>query len=182
MALHYLLGDATDPILKPALLPHVCNSGNGWGRGYVLALSAKWPEPEKEYHNWFATGKPQLGDVQFVQVKPDISVANIIGQEGTHWKGGVPPIRYAALTKGLTAVFQKAKQENLTVHAPRLGAKLAGGDWSTIEKILLGTMTVETYIYTLPREKKEWPGTVYENDVAPDTTPTTDIDLSSVFK
>lgn len=182
MALHYLLGDATDPIQKPALICHVCNSTNGWGRGFVLALSAKFPEPEKEYHAWFATGKPQLGDVQFVQVKPNIIVANIIGQEGTHWKSGVPPIRYAALTKGLTAVFHKAKQENLTVHAPRLGGRLAGGDWDTIEKILLGTMTVETYIYTLPKEKNEWPGTVYENDVAPDVTPTTDIDLSSVFK
>jgi len=182
MALHYLLGDATDPILKPALLPHICNSVNKWGAGYVLALSAKWPEPEKEYHAWFATGKPQLGDAQFVQVKPGIIVANIIGQEGIHWKGGVPPIRYAALTKGLTAVFQKAKQENLTVHGPRLGGRLAGGDWVTIEKIIMGTMTVETYIYTLPHEKSEWSDTVYENDSTPDVTPTTDIDLSSVFK
>jgi hypothetical protein len=59
---------------------------------------------------------------------------------------------------------------------------LAGGDWVTIEKIIMGTMTVETYIYTLPHEKSEWSGTVYENDSTPDVTPTTDIDLSSVFK
>jgi O-acetyl-ADP-ribose deacetylase (regulator of RNase III) len=178
MPLHYLIGDATEPILKPAIVAHCCNSSNGWGRGFVLALSAKYPEPEREYHNWFATGKPQLGDVQFVQVKPDIIVANIIGQAGTHWVGKIPPIRYDAITKGLEKVYQKAKQGGSTLHLPRIGAVLAGGDWPTIEKIILGTMSVETYVYTLASQKDRWP-TTYEND-SPSTTGAP-IDLNTVF-
>lgn len=179
MDLHYLIGDATEPTVKPAIVPHCCNSTNGWGRGFVMALSAKFPEPEKEYHNWFATGKPQLGDVQFVQVKPDLIVANLIGQEGTRWQGKVPPIRYDAITKGLEKVYQKALKENFTVHMPRIGAVLAGGDWDTLEKIIKGTMTVETYIYTLENQKDRWP-TKYENDSVLKTN-TPDVDLNTVF-
>jgi O-acetyl-ADP-ribose deacetylase (regulator of RNase III) len=177
--LHYLIGDATDPVHKPAIIAHCCNSTNKWGRGFVLALSAKFPEPEKEYHDWFATSKPQLGDVQFVTVKPDIIVANIIGQEGTHWRGKVPPIRYPAISQGLEKVFEKAKQENLIVVMPRIGAVLAGKDWPTIEKIILSTMTVETYVYTIEAQKDRWP-TKYENS-AP-TDPVDDVDLNTVFK
>lgn len=178
MNLHYLIGDATEPALKPALICHVCNSSNLWGAGFVVALSAKYPESKQEYHNWFATMTPQLGDVQFVQVKPDIIVANIIGQQGTRWINGIPPIRCDALSKGLDKAYQRAKQDNLTMHAPRLGASRAGGDWLTIEKIIKDTMTVDTYIYTLPSEKKKWPGVTYENDAQ---DPTDNIDLNTVF-
>jgi len=183
MALHYLIGDATEPVLKPAIIAHCCNDSNGWGRGFVLALSAKYSEPEKEYHNWFATGKPQLGDVQFVQVKPDLIVANIIGQKGTHCRGPIPPIRYDAITKGLEQVYQKAKQEGYTVHMPRIGAVLGGGDWPTIDKIIRGTMSVESYVYTIEAQKDRWP-TQYENNNTPAVpeTPAVDIDLDSVFK
>jgi O-acetyl-ADP-ribose deacetylase (regulator of RNase III) len=181
--LHYLIGDATAPTCSPAIIAHCCNSSNGWGRGFVLALSAKFPEPEREYHNWFTTGKPQLGDVQFVTVKPNLIVANIIGQEGTRWQGNVPPIRYPAITQGLAKVFEKAKQENYSVVMPRIGAVLAGGDWPTIEKIIQSTMTVETYVYTIEAQKDRWP-TVYENDTqdvhAVPGGP--DIDLNTVFK
>jgi O-acetyl-ADP-ribose deacetylase (regulator of RNase III) len=173
MELHYLLGDATEPVVRPAIITHCCNSINLWGSGFVLALSAKFPEPEKEYHNWFATGNPRLGDAQFVQVKPDLMVANIIGQEGTRWQGKFPPIRYEAIAKGLEKVYQKANAEGHVVALPRIGAVLAGGDWFTIDKIIRGTMTVDTYVYTLPSEASKWSET-YENAEP-------DIDLNTIF-
>ena len=160
--LRYLIGDATDPVQKPAIIAHCCNSVNKWGSGFVLALSAKFPEPEKEYHNWFATGKPQLGDVQFVTVAPDLIVANIIGQEGTRWKGNVPPIRYDALAKGLDLTYKKALNGGLSVHAPMLGMGRAGGSPKVIDKLIRGSMLVDTYIYTLENEKDKWEGTPYE--------------------
>ena len=159
--LHHLIGDATEPVKRPAIISHCNNSEGRWGRGFVMALSAKFPEPEREYRNWFRTGKPQLGDVQFVQVKPDIFVANLIGQEGTRWQGKIPPIRYEAIRQGLEKVFLKAQQEGFTVHLPRIGAVLAGGDWLMIEKIIIDTMTVDTYVYTLESQRNRWP-TNYE--------------------
>lgn len=38
MNLHYLIGDATNPVIKPALICHVCNSVNKWGAGFVVSL------------------------------------------------------------------------------------------------------------------------------------------------
>jgi hypothetical protein len=166
--LHYLIGDATEPIIKPAIIFHCCNSIGGWGRGFVLALSAKFPEAEKQYREWFRTGKllgfssqPQLGETQFVQVTPDICVANMIGQKGIRWEGKIPPIRYDAIKECLKTVYMKAAKENLTVHGPRIGAVLAGGEWNTIEGIIKEVMTVETYIYTIEKQKDRWP-TVYD--------------------
>lgn len=151
--LHYIIGDATEPVIRPAMIAHVNNTINGWGRGFVVSLSRKYPEPEKAYHEWFKTGSPQLGDVQFIQVKPDICVANMIAQYGIRWEGKTPPIRYDALEKCLTKVYKKCADENLTLTSPRIGAVLSGGRWQTIENIIKKVMTVDTYICTLEDQK-----------------------------
>ena len=156
MKIHYLIGDATIPGHRPAIIFHVNNSIGGWGRGFVISLSNRYPEPEKAYREWFKTGNPQLGDHQFVQVKPDLWVANIIGQEGVRWQGKKPPIRYESLEKGLKSAYDFALENGLTVACPRLGCVLAGGQWREIEAILKKVMTVETYVYTLLDQKNRW--------------------------
>ncbi|XXU05921.1 hypothetical protein WMF40_38440 [Sorangium sp. So ce854] len=46
----YRTGDATEPAgAGPRIICHVCNDIGGWGRGFVVALSKKWPEPEARY-------------------------------------------------------------------------------------------------------------------------------------
>jgi O-acetyl-ADP-ribose deacetylase (regulator of RNase III) len=162
VAHHYLIGDATEPVKRPAMILHVCNDVNAWGRGFVLALRAKYPESERQYHAWFRTGHPQLGQVQFVQVTPEVCVGNMIAQEGIRWQGKIPPIRYDALGSCLGQAYERAREKDLTVHMPRIGCVLAGGDWNRIENIITNTMTVETYIYTLECQKDRWPS-VYEN-------------------
>ena len=154
--LHYLIGDATNPIKKPAMISHVCNNVNGWGRGFVLALRAKYPEAEKAYHNWFATDKPKLGDVQFVQVASDICVANMISQHDVRWQGKIPPIRYDALETCLKKVYEKAFADKLTMAMPRIGSVLSGGSWGVIGPMIEKCMTVETYVYTLESQRNRW--------------------------
>ena len=54
MELLYFEGDATSPIGDgKKIIPHVCNDIGGWGKGFVLALSKKWPEPEEYYRKFF---------------------------------------------------------------------------------------------------------------------------------
>ena len=49
----YLQGDATQPQSKGnRIIAHVCNDLGGWGKGFVLAISKRWPEPEAEYRLW----------------------------------------------------------------------------------------------------------------------------------
>lgn len=79
-------GDATNPQAEgPKVIAHVCNDLGGWGKGFVLAISRKWPQPERDYRDWHrhhADNDFALGAVRLVSVRADIWVANMIGQHG----------------------------------------------------------------------------------------------------
>ncbi|MFI9507255.1 macro domain-containing protein [Nocardia sp. NPDC052566] len=139
--IRYVQGDATAPVGHGVkILAHVCNDGGGWGRGFVVALSRRWRAPEGAYRAWYrdrASNNFQLGAVQFVQVEPELWVANMIGQHGIRrGNTGTPPIRYAAIEASLNTVADKAIDLHASVHLPRIGTGLAGGTWSEIEPLL----------------------------------------------
>ena len=155
--LTYTTGDATSPEGKgPRIIAHVCNDIGGWGAGFVLAVSRRWPRPEAEYRRWYADRANNdfaLGAVQWVQVEPELWVANMVGQHGVRRAGGKPPIRYDALETCLTRLAERARELNASVHMPRIGAGLAGGRWEEIEPILLRTLCardVRAVVYDLP--------------------------------
>src|SRR5579862_2016454 len=137
----YKIGDATSPQGAGAkIIVHVCNDIGGWGRGFVLALSRKWPQPEARYRAWHRgeeTDVPfELGQVQFVQVESTIWVANLIGQRDIRSRGKVPPIRYEAVREGLKRVAPKAASLKASVHMPRIGCGLAGGKWEAMQPVI----------------------------------------------
>ena len=139
MPIQYIKGDATQPQgagLK--IIAHVCNDMGAWGKGFVVALSKRWKKPEADYRAWYLSKTDfALGDVQFVEVAPDIVVANMIGQHKIYKdKNGVQPIRYGAVSEALEKVAAYALENKASFHAPRFGAGLAGGSWSVIEQII----------------------------------------------
>ncbi len=140
LSISYVTGDATAPIgAGTKIIVHVCNDMGGWGRGFVVAVSKRWREPEERYRQWFREGGPQpfeLGQVQFVEAHPDLWVANLIGQHGIRSEGGQPPIRYDAIRTGLASVRDFARPRSASVHMPRIGAGLAGGRWDEIAPIV----------------------------------------------
>lgn len=119
----------------------------------MLALSARWPEPEQEYRRWYrerANNDFGLGAVQFVEVERALLVANMIAQHGIRPTAAGPPIRYEALERCLDTVATRAAGEGASVHMPRIGAGLAGGDWSRISDMINATMTrhgVQAIVY-----------------------------------
>ncbi len=140
MPIDYVKGDATRPKgqgLK--VIVHVCNDIGAWGKGFVLAISRRWNEPEATYRQWYR-GKLdipfKLGEVQFVKVEDDIYVANMIGQRGLRKVRGIPPVRYDAIEEGLKKVADFAIENNATIHMPRIGCGLAGGSWDRVEAII----------------------------------------------
>ncbi len=157
MNIKYIQGDATNPLGdNHKVIVHICNDLGKWGKGFVLAISKKWKLPETSYKNAFsAEPTPNLGDVQFIEVEPDTTVANIIGQHGVYSKRSKqkePPIRYEAVRKGLEKVAIFAKSKNASVHMPRIGCGLAGGTWEEIEPIILTTLIhadIEVLVYDL---------------------------------
>ena len=47
MSINYVIGDATQPVGEwPKIIVHVCNDIGGWGRGFVTAISKRWPEAD----------------------------------------------------------------------------------------------------------------------------------------
>ena len=141
MPINYLKGDATKPVgAGNRIITHCCNDRGFWNAGFVKALSRRWSAPERSYRRW-AAGDGNipfaLGNVQFVNVETALCVANIIGQAGiTKRNQTTPPIRYDAIRKGLSTVRDLALTHNASIHMPRMGARLAGGQWDVIAEII----------------------------------------------
>mgnify|MGYP003440551800 CR=1 FL=1 len=151
--INYLRGDARFPrgSGNKGIAP-IVNDKGGWGRSFGLSLSARWSEPEAEYRAWFRgeRGMHYLGSVQYVQVEPDIWVANVIGQHDMYPIDGIPPIRYNALRAGLRRVGRFAAEINASIHAPRIGCGLAGGSWEQVESIIDDELNgLEVTVYDL---------------------------------
>src|SRR4051812_42867525 len=152
--LRIIKGDATSPQAKgPKVIAHVCNDLGGWGKGFVLAVSRRWPEPERDYRDWHrnrAGNDFALGAVRLVRVQPDLWVANMIGQHGMRTGSAGPPIRYPALRQCLRTVGDRALELAASVHMPRIGCGLAGGRWSVVEPIVqaeLGDRGIAVVVY-----------------------------------
>ncbi|MEU8513347.1 macro domain-containing protein [Kitasatospora sp. NPDC048722] len=137
----YVRGDATAPQAKGVkVIAHVCNDLGGWGKGFVLALSKRWREPEAEFRRWHrerAKNDFGLGALQLVQVEPYVWVANMVGQRGirTGRSTGVP-VRYEAIDTALSALGERAAELGASVHMPRIGCGLAGGRWERVEPLV----------------------------------------------
>lgn len=153
MNIVYRAGDATRPESEGRkIIVHVCNDAGGWGRGFVVAISRRWPEPEQHYRAWHAGNESQpfaLGEVQFVPVTPDIIVANLIGQHGLAAHKQTPPIRYDAVRSGLRRVAGVAHAQAASVHMPRIGCGLAGGRWEEIEPIIAEELSERGVLVTV---------------------------------
>lgn len=167
MKIKYIRGDATRPeTWSNTIIAHICNDDGKWGKGFVMALSRRWPEPEAKYRAWYKDrDRPssgfKLGAVRFVQVKtidtllsPDIKiwVANMIAQHGVRGSGNLTPIRYGALSTALQHIAEFAKKNDASVCMPKIGTGLSGGDWNKIERLIIEAIVdqgITVTVYTL---------------------------------
>lgn len=156
----YVEGDATRPQgTGYKFIAHCCNDIGAWGAGFVLALSRRWPQPEEGYRSWFESCKGAripMGEVQFVPVAPAITVVNIIGQRGCGQEDGFPPVRYEAIAAGFRMLASKSARlldRKVSVHMPRMGCGLAGGEWAKVEFLIdveLCQKGIPVFVYDLP--------------------------------
>jgi O-acetyl-ADP-ribose deacetylase (regulator of RNase III) len=88
-----------------------------------------------------------------VPVDENVWVANMIGQHAIQRTGRQPPIRYEAIEEALGKVAGHALNLGASVHMPRIGTGLAGGDWALIEPLIekkLCERGVDVTVYDLP--------------------------------
>lgn len=166
------IGSATEPRPKGdqgVIIAHLANNENKWGAGFVLAvndlsLAAKFAYKAlcKDHNN-----KVPLGITQFVEVEPNLWVANMVAQNGTD-KSAVPNgclVDYKALDQCLRTVFERAILLRCNVHIPNgMGSGLAGGDEQMIHDIIR-TRAIVTPIELLERQMEFVPRiTLWEFD------------------
>lgn len=166
--INYVTGDATQPQGEGVkLIAHVCNNKGGWGSGFVVALSKRCRYPEDMYRDWYRDGDDrgisfELGRIQLAPfTSPDVAVINMIAQDGIRHRADAPPaISYPALRQCMDALgtgcvsWFEATGNLPSVHMPRIGCGLGGGDWSVVEEIILESL-VDIYglsvtVYDLP--------------------------------
>ena len=143
----YLKGDATQPLGdKTKVIVHIVNDLGGWGAGFVVALSNRWEQPEAAYRKH--KGNLTLGTIELVKVEKDTYVVNMVAQHDIKPnKDGIPPIRYKALSECLKQVNYIATRLGASIHAPKFGSGLSGGDWNKIEAMIEEIFTVPVYVY-----------------------------------
>lgn len=149
--INYITGDATEPKTKgPKIIAHITNNEGGWGAGFVLAISKKWPAPVQAYR--LRPRSKQLGITEFVQVDEakQLWVANMCAQDnkGSSW----PPVSYSHLAQCLQALGTWARSGNCSIHMPRIGCGIGGGTWDKVEPLLEEYLEgLEVYVYDLPK-------------------------------
>ena len=132
-------GDATKPQCDGlVVIAHLCNNWSLWGAGFVRALENLWPHLKLAYKAFCNGKRPEelLGCVQILEAEPGICVANLIGQNGVG--RGKQRVDYAALSVCLErlATFLSQADTPYTVHMPRMGSGLAGGDWNRVQELV----------------------------------------------
>ena len=163
--IHYIIGDATKPLVKDgefSLIVHCCNTLGAWGAGFVIPLGKRYPKAKESYLNYIRNNYPKLGQVDEVKVSDNIYVENLMGQSflGCGENGEIP-CSYTAIEEGFLNIIHNSEcskeNEKFTIHMPRIGCGLAGGDWSVIEKIINKTFCkdgIDVFVYDLREDGK----------------------------
>lgn len=157
--IQYLYGDAISPRgTGPRLICHIVNDGAyTWGgAGFAANLRRRHPAVQQEFREWAqgASERLRLGNVHFSRISDSIEVASMVAQRGFR-PAGKPLIRYAALERCLDKVVQKARNEGLSIHMPRIGTGAAGGSWPVVEAILIEKVLAQGIpitVYDLPQK------------------------------
>ena len=131
--LKHVKGDCTDPIGEGIIfIPHVCNDIGAFGAGFAKALSVKWPHVRQAYIN---EGDWALGTNIFVKAANNIVICHMIAQKGLI-NTNPHPLRYLALISCMKKVGIKVDGVNGSIHCPKFGSGLAGGNWEAIEQLI----------------------------------------------
>lgn len=143
MTINYIKGDATTYNPK-TIIAHVCNVQGGWGAGFVLALSNKWEAPERAYRR---IKEYQLGTIQIVNVEDDMKVCNMMAQNGYRSPDNDHPLDLEALAVCLGKLDNYAKEHDMSIQMPMIGAGLGGGNWEEISTLIETVMTQPVTVY-----------------------------------
>lgn len=145
--------------IQEGIIVHGCNSQGVMGSGIAAAIRSKWPEVYTTYRSAFERHKSDTGQTlelgrvvwHTLSRDPKFTIANAITQEFYGRDPHVVYVSYEAIGKAFERIGNVAREHNLAVHYPLIGAGLANGDWNIISSIIEEKLHgVEHTLWTLP--------------------------------
>lgn len=145
--------------VKEGILVQGCNAQGVMGSGVAAAIRAKWPGVYDTYRRAYEKRKAESGQTlelgrviwHTISREPKLTIANAITQEFYGRDPNVVYANYEAIGKAFERVGEIARQHQLEVHYPLIGAGLANGDWNIISSIIEDKLQgVEHTLWTLP--------------------------------
>lgn len=116
------------------VIGHCANCYHSMGSGIAPQIKSKFPEAYKVDCDTKKGDLGKLGTISYTTGTTPI-VVNLYGQfDYTGRRSGQMDLDYAALRSSLR--LMKEKYTGKRIGLPKIGAGLAGGDWSIIEKII----------------------------------------------
>lgn len=159
--IRFVHGNALDPRGDDNRL--VCQMVNDrarkWGGGIARRAAQKYPQAEREFADWLVKQPitERLGKVHISSTFDGIAVASLVAQAG-FGKSDLPRIRYGALEECLRLVASYARENNFSIHMPRIGTGAAGGTWEAIEEIIDECLVADglfVTVYDLPPRRQQ---------------------------
>ena len=153
--------------VKEGIIVHGCNAQGVMRSGVAKALRAQYPGAYQAYRQAYDVARKegleclQLGRVVWFTVSrnPKLAIANAITQK---FYGRNPNVRYAdyeAIEQAFARIAKVAREHQLGVHYPLIGAGLANGDWGVISQIINRQLEgVSHTLWVLPGAKPGKPG------------------------
>jgi len=157
----YVEGDMFAEIKKAPpghkiLIPHVVNNLGRWGAGFSGPLGEAFPIARSSYEKHIADGWERLGSVigPFM-ANESIFVAGMVAQDGVGTQER--RVRYNALVQCMELLGRYLEGDSMTIHCPKFGCGLAGGNWDFIEELIRDCWIrrgIKVTVYWLPEKGK----------------------------
>lgn len=144
--IRYIKGDVLEA--PEQIILHGCNSMGVMGAGVAKLIKNKWPKAYKDYREHYDGYGLKLGSIVSSK-QPDGKIImhaitqDTIGSSGVH-------VSYWAIANIFYLLDQRISNLGFehSIAMPKLGAGLAGGDWSVIEAIIENTVkTFQPVVY-----------------------------------
>lgn len=157
----YLKGDATQPRGSGnRIIAHIVNDkASTWGAGFARAVRTKFPAVQDDFTHWATVHKHlfKLGNAHLSKMTDSLFVFSMICQHG-YGEAAKPRVRYNALQSCLHELANIAREQDATVHMPRIGCGQAGGRWEIVSELIHDALCrygIAVTVYDLPSEN--WP-------------------------